>query len=83
MFKAGSRGDLVAVFVTPVLAGLGLTGCDGKPDGTYNHGGGVVDGWPVWGHGDSNGKQYVVLSAGGHSALQNKQGDYVIAYALP
>jgi len=32
---------------------------------------------------DSNGKQYVVLSAGGHSALQNKQGDYVIAYALP
>jgi quinoprotein glucose dehydrogenase len=32
---------------------------------------------------DSNSKQYVVLSAGGHSALQNKQGDYVIAYALP
>jgi len=25
----------------------------------------------------------VVLAAGGHSALQNKQGDYVIAYALP
>lgn len=32
---------------------------------------------------DANGKQYVALSAGGHSALQNKQGDYVIAYALP
>jgi len=32
---------------------------------------------------DSNGKQYVVVSAGGHSALRNKQGDYVIAYALP
>jgi quinoprotein glucose dehydrogenase len=32
---------------------------------------------------DSNGKQYVVVSAGGHSALQNKQGDAVIAYALP
>jgi len=32
---------------------------------------------------DANTKQYVVLSAGGHSALQNKQGDYVIAYALP
>jgi quinoprotein glucose dehydrogenase len=31
----------------------------------------------------STGKQFVVLSAGGHSALQNKQGDYVIAYALP
>lgn len=28
-------------------------------------------------------RQYVVLAAGGHSALQNKQGDYVIAYALP
>jgi quinoprotein glucose dehydrogenase len=32
---------------------------------------------------NENGKQYVVLSAGGHSALHNKQGDYVIAYALP
>src|SRR5215472_2421790 len=32
---------------------------------------------------DGNGKQYVVLAAGGHSALQNRQGDYVIAYALP
>jgi quinoprotein glucose dehydrogenase len=32
---------------------------------------------------DSNSKQYVVVSAGGHSALQNKQGDFVIAYALP
>ncbi len=32
---------------------------------------------------DSNSKQYVVVSAGGHSALQNKQGDTVIAYALP
>lgn len=32
---------------------------------------------------DANGKQYVVIAAGGHSALHNKQGDYVIAYALP
>ena len=32
---------------------------------------------------DSNSKQYVVVSAGGHSALQNMQGDFVIAYALP
>jgi quinoprotein glucose dehydrogenase len=32
---------------------------------------------------DSNGRQYVVIAAGGHSALHNKQGDYVIAYALP
>jgi len=32
---------------------------------------------------NSNGKQYVVVAAGGHSALHNKQGDYVVAYALP
>ena len=32
---------------------------------------------------NADGKQYVVLSAGGHSALRNKQGDFVIAYALP
>ena len=31
----------------------------------------------------ANGRQYVILSAGGHSALHNKQGDAVIAYALP
>ena len=45
-----------------------LAGCDSKPM-TYRL--------------DSGGKQFVVLAAGGHSALQNKQGDYVIAYALP
>ena len=32
---------------------------------------------------DANGKQYVVISAGGHSAFRDKQGDYVVAYALP
>ena len=32
---------------------------------------------------DANGRQYVVVAAGGHSALHNKQGDYLIAYALP
>jgi|GEM_PF-6453688 len=32
------------------LAGLLLTGCDNKPT-SYSHAGGVVDGWPVWGHG--------------------------------
>ena len=31
----------------------------------------------------SNGKQYVVISAGGHGSLPVKLGDYVIAYALP
>ncbi|UAK24396.1 pyrroloquinoline quinone-dependent dehydrogenase [Sphingomonas nostoxanthinifaciens] len=30
-----------------------------------------------------NGRQYVVISAGGHTSFKNKQGDYVIAYALP
>lgn len=30
-----------------------------------------------------NGKQYVVIAAGGHSGLGTKTGDYVIAYALP
>ncbi len=30
-----------------------------------------------------NGKQYVVIAAGGHGKLGTKLGDYVIAYALP
>jgi glucose dehydrogenase len=30
----------------------------------------------------SNGKQYVVISAGGHKGV-NEIGDYVIAFALP
>jgi quinoprotein glucose dehydrogenase len=29
------------------------------------------------------GKQYVVIAAGGHSRLQTKLGDYVVAFALP
>jgi quinoprotein glucose dehydrogenase len=29
------------------------------------------------------GKQYVVITAGGHSSLPVKSGDYVVAYALP
>jgi quinoprotein glucose dehydrogenase len=29
------------------------------------------------------GKQYVVIAAGGHGKIGNKQGDYVIAFALP
>lgn len=33
---------------------------------------------------NANGKQYVVISAGGHGSLQGtKPGDYVIAFALP
>ena len=29
------------------------------------------------------GRQYVVIAAGGHTAMQTKKGDYVLAYALP
>jgi quinoprotein glucose dehydrogenase len=29
------------------------------------------------------GKQYVVIAAGGHGKLGSKQGDYLIAFALP
>jgi quinoprotein glucose dehydrogenase len=28
-------------------------------------------------------KQYVVIAAGGHGKLGTKQGDYVLAFALP
>jgi quinoprotein glucose dehydrogenase len=31
----------------------------------------------------ANGKQYVVIAAGGHGKLRTKQGDYVLAFALP
>jgi len=30
-----------------------------------------------------NGKQYLVIAAGGHGKLGSKQGDYVIAFTLP
>ena len=30
-----------------------------------------------------DGKQYVVMAAGGHGSFRTKVGDYVIAYALP
>jgi glucose dehydrogenase len=30
-----------------------------------------------------SGKQLVVIAAGGHTALNTKMGDYVIAFALP
>jgi quinoprotein glucose dehydrogenase len=30
-----------------------------------------------------NGKQYVVISAGGHGKLGTKQGDFVVAFTLP
>ena len=30
-----------------------------------------------------NGKQYVIIAAGGHGSLPVKLGDYLIAYALP
>jgi quinoprotein glucose dehydrogenase len=30
-----------------------------------------------------SGRQFVVIAAGGHHALQVKSGDYIVAYALP
>jgi quinoprotein glucose dehydrogenase len=30
-----------------------------------------------------NGKQYVVIAAGGHGKFDTKQGDYLLAFALP
>jgi len=30
-----------------------------------------------------NGKQFVVIAAGGHSSLNTKMGDFVVAFALP
>ncbi|MDR5822514.1 glucose/quinate/shikimate family membrane-bound PQQ-dependent dehydrogenase [Caballeronia sp. LZ043] len=32
---------------------------------------------------EANGKQYVLIAAGGHGSFRTKLGDYVIAYALP
>jgi glucose dehydrogenase len=31
----------------------------------------------------ANGKQYVVIAAGGHPKMGTKTGDYLIAFALP
>jgi glucose dehydrogenase len=30
-----------------------------------------------------NGRQYIVIAAGGHHLMRTRQGDYLIAYALP
>jgi quinoprotein glucose dehydrogenase len=30
-----------------------------------------------------NGKQYVVIMAGGHGSFGTKKGDYLVAYTLP
>jgi quinoprotein glucose dehydrogenase len=32
---------------------------------------------------ESNGKQFVVIAAGGHGGLKTTRGDYVVAFALP
>src|ERR1700712_5006563 len=46
MPKTENRGRCFAALLA--VAALALAGCDGKP--SYSHAGGVVDGWPVWGH---------------------------------
>nr|WP_314580230.1 hypothetical protein [uncultured Pseudomonas sp.] len=35
--------------------------------------------WSRW----KDGRQYVVIAAGGHGGLQTRSGDYVEAFALP
>ena len=30
-----------------------------------------------------NGRQYIVIAAGGHGMMGTRQGDYIVAYALP
>ena len=30
-----------------------------------------------------NGRQYIVISAGGHGGMGSTRGDYVVAFALP
>jgi quinoprotein glucose dehydrogenase len=32
---------------------------------------------------EANGRQFVVIAAGGHGKLGTKRGDYVVAFALP
>ncbi|HEY4075685.1 MAG TPA: PQQ-binding-like beta-propeller repeat protein, partial [Rhizomicrobium sp.] len=54
MSYTGNRGRQLAALA--VLIGLALTACDGKPK-SYDHTGGVVDGWSVWGHSPS-GQRY-------------------------
>ena len=30
-----------------------------------------------------NGRQFIVIAAGGHHMMRTRQGDYLIAYAMP
>src|SRR6059058_6224443 len=46
MAKTENRGRCFAALVA--VAALALAGCDARP--SYDHAGGAVDGWPVWGH---------------------------------
>ena len=49
--KSGCRKpEIVGAGAQACLAGLMLAGCDNKP-ASHSYSGGVVDGWPVWGHG--------------------------------
>ena len=52
MLKTGNRGPKTrGIWLAGLaLAGLMLAGCDNKP-ASHSYAGGVVDGWPVWGHG--------------------------------
>jgi glucose dehydrogenase len=50
------------------------TRISGLSTGSINLGGPIVT---------AGGKQYVVIAAGGHGKLGTKQGDYVLAFAIP
>jgi quinoprotein glucose dehydrogenase len=79
---------------TIVTAG-GVTFLSGTLD-QYLRAYSVVDGRELWkarlpaggqatpiSYGDARGRQLVVVVAGGHGSLGTRQGDHVIAYALP
>ncbi len=48
MFGTGNRGLALALAAAVLTV---LAGCDGKSKDSTSHSGGVVDGWPAWGHG--------------------------------
>src|SRR5258705_9606318 len=47
MFGTGNRGLALALAAAVLTV---LAGCDGKSKDSTSHSGGVVDGWPAWGH---------------------------------
>jgi glucose dehydrogenase len=63
-----------AVTITPPLWGEPVRSPATLPSGTSQS---------FWSEYTFNGKQFLVIAAGGHGKLSTKQGDYVLAFALP